>query len=153
MRGQRFAIRVELFPTRSLPNRSKHVFSAAGAAAGPPTAPPTAQAAQKSQSRPPEPPEPGKRTAALAKRSICKRVFSRTLRKSTKNLVARLLLLWSCHSQCGPDTLEAVLGAVFRRLLLWQKQRKTQICEPSGQKAFPRAYTDIEASAIRSSRP
>ena len=59
--------------------------------------------------------DPGKRTAALAKRSICKRVFLKPCPNRRKNLVARLLLLWFCHSRCGPNTLEAVLYAVGTR--------------------------------------
>ena len=34
-------------------------------------------------------------------------------------------------------------------LQLWQKQRTKQICQLSGQKALPMAYTDTEASATR----
>merc|ERR1711965_237757 len=81
----------------------------------------------------------------MAKSSICKRVFSRTLGNRRKRSVARLLLLWFCHDQCGLDTLDEAWALCDTRPLLWQKQRKTPICELSGQMA----YTDTEASAAR----
>ena len=117
MRGQRFAIRVELFPTRSLPNRSKHVFSAAGAAAGPPAAPPTAQAAQKSQSRPPEPPRPRQTDGRASKTLDLQISLLPNLAKNKKKLGCQTSLalnlpqsVWSTHSL---EALESVCRLPF----------------------------------------
>ena len=105
MRGQRFAIRVELFPTRSLPNRSKRVFSAAGAAAERPAAPPTAQAAQKSQSRPPEPPRPRQTDGRASKTPNLQTIFFQNPPKIDQKLGCQTSLalnvpqpVWSTHS-------------------------------------------------------
>ena len=139
MRGQRFAIRVELFPTRSLSNRSKHVFSAAGAAADRPAAPPTAQAAQKSQSRPPEPPRPRQTDGRASKTLNLQTSFSRTLRKTKKNLAARLLLLSICHSQCGPHTAWGPWNRCVHFLFWWARHafcmHLAHICKLGGQEA------------------
>ena len=105
MRGQRFAIRVELFPTRSLPNRSKHVFSAAGTAVDRPIAPPTAQAAQKSQSRPLEPPRPRQTDGRASKTLDLQISLLPNLAKNKKKLGCQTSLalnlpqsVWSTHS-------------------------------------------------------
>ena len=145
MRGQRFAIRVELFPTRSLQNSQKAVFSTAGAAADRAAAPPATQTAQKSQSRPPEPSRPKKTAAQMAKSQICKRVFSEPRPNRRKNSVARLLLLWICHSQCGPHT----AGRPWKRcvdFLSWWARHTfcvdlARICRLGRQKACLMVYT------------
>ena len=108
MRGQRFAIRVELFPTRSLPNRSKHVFSAAGAAADRPAAPPATPAAQKSQSRPPELPRPRQTDGRASKTLNLQTSFFETLPKSREKLGCQTSLalvlpqpVWPQHTGSG----------------------------------------------------
>ena len=108
MRGQRFAIRVELFPTRSLPNWWKHVFSAAGTAADRPTAPPTAQAAQKSQSRPPEPPRPRQTDGRASKTLNLQTSFFQNPAKIDQKLGCQTSLalvlpqpLWPQHTGSG----------------------------------------------------
>ena len=108
MRGQRFAIRVELFPTRSLPNRWKHVFSAAGAAADRPAAPPATPAAQKSQSRPPELPRPRQTDGRASKTLNLQTSFLQNLAKIDQNigyLTSLALVLpqpvWPQHTGSG----------------------------------------------------
>ena len=98
MRGQRFAIRVELFPTRNLQNARKAIFSTAGAAADRPAAPPTTRAAQKSQSRPSQPPRPKKTDAQLALQTN----FFRTLPKSTKKLGCQTSLALDLRQSVWP---------------------------------------------------
>ena len=139
MRGQRFAIRVELFPTRSLSNRSKHVFSAAGAAADRPAAPPSAQAAQKSQNRPLELPRPRQTDGRASKTLNLQTSFLQNLAKIDQNIGYLTSLafnlpqpVWSRHNWEALETVCTLPFLVGQAHVLYGSGTHLQAWWPEG---------------------